>query len=229
MTAFEPLSKSSTDRWMLLWSGGVESTSVLKLLLETTDVQVVAHYVHQRNPEGRHQFELDAVSRLAERMQAIRGFEVASSTVEICGGNALGFDYEVLLPLSLVAMRHCGCSKLLRGWCAEDEWQRAQGRPATKPAHSGPRYLAQAECVRSLLRNGEQLADVVPYLQFYQNPKAWHVQWLGALAPLTWSCRRPVQGRECGQCHACLERAAAFAGTSAIAEVAEMLRTQDAE
>ena len=71
-----------------------------------------------------------------------------------------------------------------------------------------------------LLQGAETLDSVAPMLPEYEWPKARHWAVLGDLAPITWSCRRPLPGGlECGKCHACTDRAAAMRGTSDIAEV----------
>lgn len=218
-----------TSRVMVLWSGGVESTSLLKYLLKNAVVPVVAHHIRHFNPDGRVDAEDAAIAKLSPKLRNIRDFEYSSSELSICKGLAFGMDYAVQYPIGLIAMRYHHCCRLFRAGCLEDDWDKANmpnGRYVYKRESDVPGFSHErrATSLAGLLRPGEEPSQIAPYLQFYSHPKAWHWTYLGELAELTWSCRKPTRdGLECGVCHACKERAAAKAGTSVIPEIGEML------
>lgn len=212
-------------RIMFMWSGGVESTSMVKRYLETTEHEVFTHYVRMNSREGRMAYEDAAVERLLPLLQAIRPFNHSSSTLELIGGKGLAWDFQVLYPIGLVAMRHFRCEQVNRGLCQEDNWHRQEGMaPLRNPFGNGEhRHATLRKACLHMLQGSETLDSVAPFLPEYEWPKAKHWQNLGELAPLTWSCRRPVAGRTCGRCHACTDRAAAERGTSDIPEARAML------
>lgn len=212
-------------RVMILWSGGVESTSTIKHYLETTDHEIFAHYVHYSNSEGRLKHEDQAVRDLLPHLQAIRPFYFSTSRLELVGGLGLARDIHVLYPIGLAAMRHFHCSQLHRGLCMEDCWHRAVGHPAI--LQMGPNGEHRHAIIRRdfapMLQYGEKLESVFPTLPEYYWPKARHWHNLGSLAHSTWSCRRPIDGYRCCICHSCLDRMAAQRGGSNIPEVQVMI------
>lgn len=194
---------------VVLWSGGVESTSLLLWALQQPDMDVHAHFVELQNQEHRHLCERRAVNRLRRLLPA--GLTVSRSAITIMEGQATAIDAEVLYPIGRVVLRHVGAEQLLRGWCAEDEWHRGSGAPPLK--WRGPRTRFETIAYRALGNEAETLA---PWLPMYEQSKAWHWANLGELAQYTWSCRRPVNDEPCGVCHSCQERALAAKGQSAL-------------
>lgn len=217
------------SRVMVLWSGGVESTSLLKHLLESAVVPVVAHHLRHINPDGRVTAEDMAIAKLSPMLRKIREFEYSSSELSICNGAAFGMDYAVQYPIGLIAMRHHHCGRLFRAGCLEDDWDKVN-QPSGRYVYTresdvpGFSHERRARALSGLMRPGENANKIVPYLQFYKNPKAWHWLFLGNLAQWTWSCRRPrLDLTPCGKCHACKEREAAAAGSSVIPEIRDQL------
>lgn len=210
------------SRVMLLWSGGVESTSLLKHLLLTTRHEVVAHHIQMMNPEQRDDLELERVERLVKLLRdparGLRPFEFTHTLLRLCRGDALPHDADVVFPLGILAMRHHHCTVLLRGWCLEDYVDRPGGS-----VPDGTRYRRQAAPYLGLLRPNE----MIPEHPTHAWPKARHARFLGDLAEETWSCRRPDRSKgyaaPCGKCHACREREAALRGTSDQAWIEERL------
>jgi 7-cyano-7-deazaguanine synthase in queuosine biosynthesis len=207
-------------RVLILWTGGVESTSLLLWALCEPGLHVHAHHVRLDNPERRECAESTAIAALIWRLRKVRPFEFSSSSLSVCDGEALGWDAELVYPIGRVAARHHKCEQVLRGWCAEDEWLRAEGHPLTPwPGKVRRRFEQIAEDAL-----GFDAPMLAPWLPLYAEPKAWHWERLGPLAELTWSCRRPVDGHTpCGKCHACIERFAANLGTSANPHIAERM------
>ena len=64
---------------MIMYSGGADSLSLAKSVLETTNHNVVIHHVVLNNPENRDDFQLDVLStQLNYLKQKFRDFEVVN-------------------------------------------------------------------------------------------------------------------------------------------------------
>lgn len=212
---------------LVLWSGGVESTSLLLHLLKNTDVEVHAHFIEMHNPEQRHQREMDAIAALMDPLQNIREFDFSRSHFSLDDGKVLVADYALQYPIGLVMMQNKNCSCLYRAGCLEDDWDRF-GTPTgffryerPDPAPGASHKARVNKIVPGYSK--ETPGDVMPYHELYAKPKAWHVAHLGNLFPLTWSCRRPRGLETCGKCHSCQDRDAAERGTSFNPEVAKLM------
>lgn len=207
-----------------MWSGGVESTAMLKHYLETTEHEVFAHYIRHNSREGRMVHEDAAVAALRPLLERIRPFHYSTSALELVGGQGLAWDFQVMYPIALVAMRHFRCEQINRGLCQEDNWHRQGARYYRNPFGGGAhRHHTLRQALAHMMQGTETLDTVAPMLPEYEWPKARHWASLGELAPLTWSCRRPANGVPCGKCHSCLDRVAAILGTSDIPEVRAMM------
>lgn len=214
-------------RVMVLWSGGVESTSLLKWVLENTDWQVHAHHVRMNNSERRESMEDRALHDLLPRLSTLRKFSGLSySDASVCRGHVVPPDYWLLYPIGAAVARHKGCDALLRGWCSEDDWTR-HADPTGKLlrlelAHGRGqfgRWREQLRVLEPFIPDGARLHDYCPWLEPHTWAKAQHVAHLGDWARHTWSCRRPKASRPCGECFSCHARESALHGNSAIPEV----------
>lgn len=220
----------AVSKALVLWTGGVESTSVLKWLLEDTSMEVHAHHIRMKNMEFRSWFEIDAIERLRPKLRDIRHFEFSQSSVAICAGQVTPPDHWTYLPIAASVMRHHNCDRIYRGWCVEDNWTRivkADGTPEIVPPFPGV-YMAKWFATLNVLRPfvDRDLEDVCPITPLHHWPKARHVENLGLLFYDTWSCRKPINGGPCFKCFSCLSREAAASGTSAVSEVADQIRVQ---
>ena len=187
-------------RALVLWSGGVESTSALLWLLQNTDHDIVAAHISMQNPENRHQEEADAIAALTPYLQEVRKFRLSVSFLNLDGARCLPLDYEVLLPLAIPLKHHFQADFIVRGQCLEDAETRKIGREAT------PKEVFEDKnsCVVGMLPN---YRNEIPWLNIFALPKKQHMDYLGTLLPLTWSCRRPkAEGVPCGTCHSCKQR-----------------------
>lgn len=220
-------------RAMVLWSGGVESTSLLKWVLTKTDWQVHAHHVRMSNRDGRGRMEDRALHDLLPRLSTMRKFGgITYSDVNACQGHALPPDYWLTLPLGAAAAVHKGCDVLLRGWCAEDDWQRLNvGDMRQYVAQEQRGQRGRWQDVQAVLRPfcppGVPADVYCPWLEPHTWAKAQHVAFLGDWARFTWSCRRPKATRPCGECFSCHERAAADRGESTVRTVQAELGNAD--
>ena len=72
---------------VLMLSGGIDSTSVLKRVLDETDEQVYVHHIHLKNNEGwdykRYKKEAEAVRKIVPYMKkTFRNFNYTESTID---------------------------------------------------------------------------------------------------------------------------------------------------
>jgi hypothetical protein len=189
---------------LVLWSGGVESTSLLKHLLETTDDEI--HAVHIYNPTivGRAHLEWTAVNRLYPRLNFIRPFALDKVDVHLPWIVRDGEIQIAILPALIYGLRP---DRFLRGLCAED-WE--DGRGGVYGAPPGP--LVINEHVYAWVNNvfhdkwasSEDLSPLsFSHLRF---TKKEHMLYLSDLLELTWSCLTPQIGQPCGRCSACMAR-----------------------
>lgn len=226
--------KYDSPRKMVLWSGGVESTSLLYHMLSSEpETLVFAHHVQLVTSEQRHYAEDRAIGQLMSKLRRVRQFHYSSSRLELVGGHAVGWDFMQVYTIGLAAMRHFACHSLYRGFCLEDDYHRVGTNYASVNKASGEhRHHVQSVILRPQLILNEALDTVVPFHPMYAWSKARHWALLGDLAELTWSCRKPVHNMgadfrppdPCGKCHACADRFAAEQGTSSIPDIAEELR-----
>lgn len=210
---------------LVQWSGGVESTSLLLHFLRDTSCQVTVHYVRMITSENRWPCEDAAIKRLRPLLRAVRHFNFGCSELKLLDGKGLSEDAQFQFPICLIAARHHSCERIYRAYCLEDNWLRNLNGNLTKRTVFNDRHMI----LQGYLYAHENLDRLCPTHYYYGKSKAWHWHNLGDLAPLTWSCRRPVHGNECGTCHSCLQREAAQRGTSNIQEVADTItRNPDA-
>lgn len=209
---------------LVLWSGGVESTSLLLRLLTETQDPVHAHFIEMDNREKRFTLERNAVHTLLPMLRAIRDFEFTDSHISVADGQASGYDYLLQYPIALYVAKWKACTCIYRAGCLEDEWETVSDLAGNVRFTRPNEAMGAAHNRRAMVYQAiEPHIQLSPYLPSYQLPKARHMQYLGPLAEFTWSCRRPVNDGKCDRCHACLHRAAALKNTSIIPEVAARL------
>jgi 7-cyano-7-deazaguanine synthase in queuosine biosynthesis len=187
------------ERVLILWSGGVESTSLLKHFLESTESEVIAVHIHCPNFVGRSHLELGAVQRLEPRLQAIRPFRLDRVNLEF---PVTPIDAEVFMTTIPALVYAYKPTFFLRGQCAED-W--ANNNPFN------PKVLGkfvwdwvQRRNFGTTWEHPEALSPTThPWLHL---TKKQHMEFLGDLVDGTWSCLAPVHGWPCGKCPSCEQR-----------------------
>ena len=192
---------------LILWSGGVESTSLLKQYLCDTQDEIFAHYILMDNPEkARIPLELAAIEILLPMLQRIRHFEYSTSRLSICNGKAFPNDIHVHAFIGVQAMYHKGCTQLLRAQCLEDDIIKTtvDGVHTVLDTYNG--FETKQAKLKPFLKGSDTPESVYPIHPSYAWPKKQHIEYLGDLFQYTHSCRRPVNGKECGKCHSCIER-----------------------
>lgn len=185
-------------RILVLFSGGVESTSLLKHLLETTDHEINAVHVYAPNSVGRAEVEWQAVTALAPHLRKIRKFNLQRIDVTLPWDTRDAELHSALIP---AAMKGTGSQIFLRGLCAED---------FDTVAHDHGKRRLIARQVAGWLGNDRMWDQISPDMLHFWLKKHEHMEYLGDLLPLTWSCLTPVQDETpvpCGVCKSCQLRA----------------------
>ena len=181
-------------RTLLLFSGGVESTSLLKYLTEETNDEVVACFISLQNQENHSEQEANAISKILPRL--VRPVTFSSSFISLDSGKGFPPDHFLLFPIAVSLKNHHKCDRILRGTCFEDGVRGQSGKFAQEVFYEKA-AITSGFC---------DYKRVFPFLPQYTWPKKKHMEYLGDLLPLTWSCRTPKNGSPCGTCHSCRER-----------------------
>jgi len=193
-------------RRLILWSGGVESTSLLKQYLSETSDDIFAHYIRMVNPEGRLASENQAVITLTPLLRDIRPFNLSFSDISICSGKALPNDIKVLMMIGSAAFYYHQCDTMYVGCSFEDRDIRTTVNGVHTVIKRPDTWWNDFQSLlQPLLKPEHSAKDILPYHPSGDWPKKQHMEYLGELLQYTHSCRRPEKGL-CGKCHSCLER-----------------------
>jgi len=186
----------------------VESTSLLKQYLSETRDEIFAHYIRMNNPEGRKASELKSIETLFPMLNAIRGFNLSFTDLSICNGKALPNDIKVMGPIGVIAMEYHKCEVMMTSFSTEDYYARSflDGVSITLPRESPDDRFIFKQRRKLIMAVSGRDEDVYPYHPSFDWPKKKHIEYLGDLFQYTHSCRRPMNGVECGKCHSCIER-----------------------
>lgn len=179
---------------LLFWSGGIDSTAVLKWRLEQGH-HVLAHHVEMRTCERRHEAELHAVAALKPHFASYGpNFEFRKSMIEMDFGNAPLRDMAVLGVIgAAMARADRTIDRVEYGHCSEESSRNSWTRAIFKAV--APELPAD-------------ILYVTAEISFKNQSKAEHMRYLGReIVDKTWACRRPLYGDDgpiaCGGCFAC--------------------------
>ena len=189
---------------LIMLSGGLDSTYLLKKALTESDDDVLVHHVHLINPEERHRAEERACKEIrAYCAKTFRSFHYSESTVmrnqlkSFFGFDVMTAAFEAGIASSNYTVK---TGKLVTKWmlgdCAED---------AQSPLLQIPnRY----DAIRGAALAGAWPETPPEFVNFTGPPKKEILEYLGSdLASLCWTCRRPLRTsyghRVCGKCHTC--------------------------
>ena len=188
-------------RVLILWSGGIDSTSVLKYYLEQTNFEIVAlkiKYITSNCSSVRIMRELDAIKKLLPELQSIRPFRYEMVNYKI-NTNMAGMDVIQFGTMAIYPANSFKCEEIIISF--------------TSDAHNEKYASVQVAKLN-------QIADVMyncnkemwgrhPRFVVHQflNTKKDYILNLGNLVKNTWFCRKPTitKGKVhgCGKCHAC--------------------------
>jgi 7-cyano-7-deazaguanine synthase in queuosine biosynthesis len=174
---------------LIMLSGGVESTSITKYLLELTDDPITAVFIYVPNGYGKAEEEKKALNLLVPRLQEIRPFKFFEITLKMPWQVIDVYWQIAMIPM---LMKATNSVRMYQGLCAEDweeEWRRRE-----KVVYNIAMWMDMIP---------EEVAPNIPHLHL---TKKQHMVYLDDLAPLTFSCQLPVKGQPCGKCKSCLMR-----------------------
>jgi len=215
---------------LILWSGGIESTALLKWVLENTEAEVFTHYIHNLTPSAseRCDAEISCMSWMTPRLQNIRFFTQTPLSTFSYWGQTEPADYIHHGLKGLEAMRLAGCDLFIRANCEEDQWSKSPDRKTYNRRVNYPGHwtIDRRAVIEPHLRPGEEKDKVYINLKIAEQPKTWHTSYLGDLLHLTHSCRAPRLGEQCNVCRSCKEREAAIQGTSAVPAIANRIASE---
>ena len=178
-------------RTLVLFSGGVESTSLMKYLLTRTTDEIVAVHIFAPNSLNRAKLEWDAATDLIQKLQSLRHFEPKHVGIYMPWDTC---DPEVQCTVIPGLMKGSKADRFLRGLCKEDLYP--SGR------HENRDRLV--EWCKFWLKTD---ADISPDLPMFYWPKKEHMEYIKEYLPYTYSCLSPKDGVACGECRSCRLRA----------------------
>lgn len=193
-----------TKTTLIMFSGGIDSTYLLKKTLTETDDIVLAHHIHLMNGERRDQAEAEACKNIKAYCQReFREFFYSESTINRRDMAAYGFDAMTCAFEAGVAAINFGQmyghfpDEVMLGYC----WEDTQAEHITEERKNYQRLVMEA---------GQHPYPDGPPAYVWQDPvpKQEMIHYLGTdLLDMCWSCRTPRvsqgQFRACGNCFAC--------------------------
>tara|TARA_R110002124_G_scaffold102842_2_gene251224 strand:- start:1174 stop:2007 length:834 start_codon:yes stop_codon:yes gene_type:complete len=196
---------------VIMFSGGVDSVSVLKRILEETDERIYAHHIHLKNNEGmknvkRYKAEAIALRKIVPYMKkTFRDFHYSESTIDVRQLmdlipryyeeedrelTALGFipDLTYYNLIGGILAKLTNSSNLHVGTCTEDYT-----------------YYLSASTLQARQQNMDQIVDGASYGNQYPfkvnvqrlhdgQTKRQNIEYLGKeLMDMVWYCRHPIE------------------------------------
>jgi 7-cyano-7-deazaguanine synthase in queuosine biosynthesis len=196
---------------VIMFSGGVDSVSVLKRILEETDEKIYAHHIHLKNNEGVHNIKRYKAEALTLRKivpymkKTFRDFHYSESTIDVRQLIDLIPEYyeeedKELTALSFIPdltyynliggilAKLSNSNNLHIGTCTEDY-----------------EYYLSASSLQARQQNMDQIADGASYGNQYpfkvnvqrlhdKQTKKQNIEYLGKeLMDMVWYCRHPIE------------------------------------
>jgi len=194
--------KIKRNKIAILWSGGIDSTSVLKQYLEKTNFEIVAIHVNYSVPnmDNRDKFENKAIERLLPELQKIRPFEF--SNLDLCfDKNIYSGDMILFAAPAFVLAASQGCKDMILGFTEDNH--------KNQEFHILDKLFAMNSLCRIIAR-----FDRYKYMCWYRKPKQGifghkrhYIEQLGDLLELCHWCRNPSEilpgQTSCGNCQPC--------------------------
>jgi 7-cyano-7-deazaguanine synthase in queuosine biosynthesis len=186
----------------ILWSGGVDSTSVLKQYLEKTTFEIVAIHVDYayENQDKRHQYENNAVNTLLPKLKSIRDFEYVEMDL-IYRTNIYSGDLILFAAPVFVQAASLGCKEIVIGFVKDIRYnQDFYVKNKLFAMNSICEVIAKFDKYRRMCR-------FVKPMQGIYNKKKNYIKELGDLFIHVHWCRNPSKIKKgekgCGLCMPC--------------------------
>ena len=186
----------------ILWSGGVDSSSVLKQYLESTNYDILAIHINYVTPnqDGRFVFEQAAVMRLLPELRKIRSFDYTTLNInyekDIYSGDLILFAAPIF-----VLAASTGCSEIIIGFVSDiRKNQSFYVKNKLFAMNNIGEIIARFDNYKRVPRFKK------PSIGIYSK-KSDYISKLGDLFGLTHWCRNPTDIKEgeqgCGHCMPC--------------------------
>jgi 7-cyano-7-deazaguanine synthase in queuosine biosynthesis len=186
----------------ILWSGGVDSTSVLKQYLEKTTYNIVAIHVNYcyLNQDNRSSYELDAVANLNKELQKIRSFQFVQMDL-IYNTNIYSGDLILFSAPVFVQAASLGCKEIIIGFVKDIRYnQDFYVKNKLFAMNSICEVIAKFDKYKRMCRFKKPMQGI------YGNKKSYIGQ-LGEMFQVVHWCRNPSLIKEgekgCGICMPC--------------------------
>lgn len=193
------LKGDAKEKVVVMYSGGMDSVSLLWNLLEHTQQEVYVHSVHIHNKEGRYKAEAQAILKSIQYMKENqRHFEFSSSVYSWMADGCGGRDMTLALFQSMRVAAGLG---------------KAFSAVYTGDYNMSKEEAAEAYGVLNAMTSGKRIRPVwaTPFDYMTRVPversKGIYLSMPEPLRDMYWSCRRPAEVADgfitCGKCHAC--------------------------
>jgi acyl-coenzyme A synthetase/AMP-(fatty) acid ligase len=196
---------------LVMFSGGIDSTYLLYHYLVNTDYRLHVHHISMRYPSEPRWKEEDIASRkIVEACRKIRAFDYSESRFDFGFYSYVGRDSDTqLLIASKIIGNIKGPVALALGWNYSDHRHDLRnGRAANRVTETLWETLCDGMDASLAERVDREIQ--LPILRQKLTKDAIIKRLPEALLDLTWSCRKPVKGkdgisRNCGKCAPCRE------------------------
>jgi 7-cyano-7-deazaguanine synthase in queuosine biosynthesis len=178
-----------------MFSGGLDSTYLLKYLLLKTDDEVVVHHISLRTSDNRWEVEDKCAKMVIEYCSRFRPFEYVETIVD---NQKLNYKPLDAYAVRMMAVQHAEVGNIDHIILGE--------RNATDPNIDTYIDWDRRHWLWKLdnafyLMSGKQIEHPINEMT-----KQEIYDYVGKeLADITWSCRNPKNNKRCGQCRACEE------------------------
>ena len=186
----------------ILWSGGVDSTSVLKQYLENTNFRILVIHINYVTPnhDERYVYEMNAVNKMLPVLREIRDFEYTTLNLsyekDIYSGDLILFASSVFV---LAASQ--GCKEIIIGFVSDIR---------RNQSFYVKNKLFAMNCLCEVIAKFDNYKKVPkfkkPMVGIY-NTKKKYIERLGDVFPMTHWCRNPTEIKSgehgCGHCMPC--------------------------
>lgn len=186
----------------ILWSGGVDSTSVLKQYLEATNFRILVIHLNYVTPnqDERYIYEMEAVNRMLPKLKEIRDFEYTTLNLgfekDIFSGDLILFAASVFV---LAASQ--GCKEIIIGFVSDiRKNQSFYVKNKLFAMNSLCEVIAKFDNYKRIPRFKKPIKGIY-------GSKSYYIEKLGEVFPLTHWCRNPTEIKQgehgCGHCMPC--------------------------
>ncbi len=188
---------------MILWSGGIDSSAMLKMYLERTDYEIFATKIIYKSKSNccndRIDKELQAIAKLKPKLQAIRPFQYHEIIVDN-PNQVLGTDVPIFGTLAIYPAQTFKIDEIVIGFVSDIRHEQLKYvlQKIDLLNHISELFYINSKGIWSSFPK-----FVVP--KFY-NKKKYYMEQLGDLVMDTWFCRYPAKAGNtngCGYCVAC--------------------------